>query len=216
MPRRRGLDEVERKVLRTLEQAVSEGEGWKRGGVRGWLLGVGLNAVAGSPIASLDLPRLRLLGWVAGEAVKDPGRRRGLVLWRITQDGAAALAAAEKRAAVPIPPPTPDPADDLVIYVNANAWACLAFLNTHHPQWVRWSEVVAEIRTRFRTWVYGSDMLILIARGLAEREDEPPEDGMRKVIWYRSTRRGSATTLLERKDGDDWVQLRLPGEREDG
>ena len=64
--------------------------------------------------------------------------------------------------------------------------------------------------------------------GLRERHADPrrprprgtggrtAENGTRKVIWYRSTRRGSATRLLERKDGGDWVQVRLPAREEDG
>lgn len=208
MPRRRGFDETELKVLRTLRRMVVEGKGWERGGVRGWLLGPQLNDAAGSSIASLYLPRLRSLGLVAGERARDPGRKQPLTLWRITQKGEAELATIEERAPEPVEPPVPDERDERVIYISVNAWACLSVLKRHHPRWVRWHDVVSEARRRFGTWVYLSDMLILLSRGLAEREGE------RKVIWYRGTRLAHGARLLDDKASEDWVQIRLPATRE--
>lgn len=209
MVRRRDFDETELKVLRTLRRVAVEGGGWKRGGVRGWLLGPQLNRAAGSSIASLYLPRLRKLGLVLGEGTRDPGRKQPVTLWRITREGEAELARVEARAPEPIDVPAHDPRDEKVIYISINAWACLSVLKRHHPRWVRWRDVVQEARRRFRTWVYLSDMLILLSRGLAEREDEERE-GERKVIWYRGTRLAHGAKLLDGEASGDWAQIRLP------
>lgn len=208
MPGRRGLNEGEIKSLRTLERAVAEGGGWRRGGVRGWLLGSQVNASCGSSVGSLYLPRLRGLGLVSGEPVHDPGRRQARILWRITQVGADELARAEGREPARVDAPARDPLDERVVYIGAGAWACLAVLKARHPGWVRWRDVMAEARKRHGAWVYLSDVLVLTARALAEREDEGQGSG--KVIWLRATTIAHATRLLDAAASESWVQLLLP------
>ena len=211
MSRRREHDASELNALRALRKTVLEGRGWMRGGVRGWLLGAELNDLSGSSVASLSLQRLRGLGLVLGEPVRDPGRKQSPVLWRLTQAGEAELARLEEREPALIPLPTPDPEDERVIYVGANAWRCLAVLRKHHPRWVRWRDMVAEARKRYAIWVYLSDTLILMSRGLAEREDEG--EGRKKVIWFRATRAAQETRLLDDQASEEWVQIRLPAAR---
>jgi len=211
MSRRREHDGSELNALRTLRKTVVEGRGWTRGGVRGWLLGAELNDLSGSSVASLSIQRLRRFGLVVGEAVRDPGRAQPPVLWRLTQAGEAELARLEERKPEIIPLPVPDPEDERVIYIGANAWRCLAVLRKQHPRWVRWRDAVAEVRTRHGTWVYLSDTLILMSRGLAEREDEG--EGREKVIWFRATRAAHETRLLDDRASEDWAQIRLPPAR---
>jgi hypothetical protein len=211
MSRRREHDESELNALRTLRKTVLEGRGWMRGGVRGWLLGAELNDLSGSSVASLSLQRLRGLGLVLGESVRDPGRKQPPVVWRLTQVGEMELARLEEREPEIIPLPVPDPEDERVIYIGANAWRCLAVLKKQHPRWVRWRDAVAEVRRRHGSWVYLSDTLTLMSRGLAEREDEG--EGSGKVIWFRATTAAHATRLLDDRASTDWVQIRLPAPR---
>ncbi len=211
MSRRREHDGSELNALRALRKTVVEGNGWMRGGVRGWLLGAELNDLSGSSVASLSLQRLRRLGQVLGEAVRDPGRSQSPVLWRITQAGETELARVEDREPGLIPPPVPDAEDERVIYISASAWRCLAGFKKHHPQWVRWRDVVGETRARHGIWVYLSDTFILLSRGLAEREDEG--EGREKVIWFRATGAAHGTRLLDDRASEEWVQIRLPAPR---
>lgn len=213
MSRRAELDESEMAGLRVLREAAARGEGWRRGGVRGWLLGTELNARSKSAVTSLYMQRLRRLGLVTGELVDDPGRpRQQPVIWRITQSGEDALARAEGRVSIAIEPHAPDPRDRECIYISRDAWNCLEVLRKHHPQWVKWRDVVAEARRRFRSWVYIDATRLLLKRGLAEREDEG--EGRKKIVWFHATRRGLATRLIDGGASPDLVQLRLPTDEE--
>lgn len=209
MSRRRELDDGEIKALKALHAAAASGGGWRRGKVRGWLLGSEVNDRSSSSIASLSLQRLRNHGLVTGEPVHDPGRPgQSLVIWRITQRGEDALAAREGHAPIVIEPYEPSKRDAGIIYTARDAWHCLAVLQRHHPHWVKWADLVAEVRRRFGNWVYVDDTKLLLARGLAEREDEG--EGRAKVIWLRATRLGAATQLADGAANPTLVQLRLP------
>lgn len=206
---RRELDDGEVKALRVLHAAAASNRGWRRGKVRGWLLGSEVNDRSSSSIASLSLQRLRNQGLVTGESVHDPGRRsQPVVIWRITQRGEDALAARDGRASIVVEPYRPHKRDAGIIYTARDAWHCLAVLQRHHPHWVKWAELVAEVRRRFGNWVYIDDTKLLLARGLAEREDEG--EGRAKIIWFRATRLGAATQLADGAANPTIVQLRLP------
>lgn len=208
--RRRALDEDEIAALRVLRTAAVEGKGWKRGKVRGWMLGSEINDRADSSIASYYLRRLRVAGWALGEHVLDPGRpHQPLVIWRITQAGENELARVEDRDPVRIAPPRSDPGDAGVIYTSRDAWSCLSVLQSH-PGAVRWADVVDKVHRRFRAWVYPDDVKMLLTRDLAVRTDEG--SGKQKVVWLHATPAGRAVRLADGRTSTDIVQLRIPQE----
>jgi hypothetical protein len=209
MPRR-ALDEDEIAALRVLRTAAVEEKGWKRGKVRGWMLGSEVNDRADSPVATYHLQRLRKARWASSEPVHDPGRPgQPLVIWRITQEGEDELARLEGREPVRIAAPRPDPKDAGLIYTSRDAWACLAVLQSH-PDPVRWPDLTAEARRRFRASVYLDDVKMLLTRRLAERQDEG--SGRDKILWFHATPAGRSVRLADGKTNPAIVQLRLPQE----
>lgn len=207
MAARRALDEVEVATLKVLRDAAVAGRRWRRGRVRGWVLGTEMNALAGKYGAAYCLQRLRAAGWVHSEAVRDPGRLGSpLVIWRVTQGGEDALARIEERKAAPISTPRHDPRDDQIIYISRRAWVCLAVLHRHASP-VMWRVLEQETHQRFRVHLRPDDVTMVLNRGLAEREDRG--SGREKVTWLAATPLGRAARLMDGRTSETLVQVRI-------
>jgi hypothetical protein len=204
MPRK-PLVEIEIQTLKALREIALAGKGWRRGTVRGWVLGVDVNdLVNGWYGAVYHLPRLRLAGWVQSEPVRDPGRPRNQ---RITQAGEDELARVEGRAPAVIEAPHPVPSDNRQIFVSRRVWACLAVLQRHDAP-VTWRDVERGIHERFGFWIYPDHVQMLLNRGFAEREERG--SGREKVTWLAATPLGRAVRLADGAASESIVQLRLP------
>jgi hypothetical protein len=212
--RRREIDADEEEVLGVLSEAAAEGGGWKRGGVRGWLLGSEINSATGSPVASDSCQRLRRAGLVRGEAAWDPGRLdRPAILWRITQRGEEEIAGKHGRTPAQLPVPRVGTQDEGVIYVSREVWRCLAALQKNDG-WLRWVELQEQVERRYHDWAHLDDVHLLVRRGLAEREARPGE--RRSALWLRATARGRGVRLLDGRTSPAIVQIRLPPEGDEG
>jgi DNA-binding PadR family transcriptional regulator len=205
MPKRE-IDADELHVLSVLSEAAATETGWKRGGVRGWLLGSEVNDRTHSS-AAYNLQRLRDLGLTTGETVPDPGRpRRPLVLWRITQQGEDQAAAKAGRDAGRIAEPVADPQDEGVVFITHDAWRCLSVLQGRSGL-VAWSALVEEVRKRFRRGLYHEDAKLVVARGLAEEIVEG--SGRDRVVSLTATPLGRTTLLVDGKASESLVQVRI-------
>jgi hypothetical protein len=193
-------------VLSVLGEAAETDSGWKRGGVRGWLLGSDLTERAYSG-AGHDLQQFKGAGFVIGDVVLDPGRpRRPLVLWRITQVGEDALAAKQGRDPVRILAPVPDPQDDGVIFISHDAWRCLSVLQGRAEP-TQWNALVEEVRKRFSRGLYYEDAKLLLSRRLAEETVQG--EGRDRITSLVATPAGRTAVLVDGKTSESLVQVRM-------
>lgn len=213
MATRRAINSDEIDVLTVLQAVAVTGQGWRRGRVRGWLLGNELSKRLQSRVANLEIYRLREAGLVSGEAVFDAGRaKRPVVLWRITQAGAGALAQSLGHKPAVIPEPRPTKADASMIYVGRGLWYVLDYLQ-RNTGWARWKDLVTTYERR-RCWVEHDDVRLLTNRGFIERRDEGTGSG--KIIWLSATPLGRSVRLADGRTSTSYVQLRLPTAPEAG
>lgn len=189
-------------ALSILCRAALTGQGWRYGGVRGWLLGDEVEAEERAPLRAV----LRVL--VAEELVTAvdvgaPGQKQGLWLYRATEAGHELMAAREQRTVRVPSPPCDDPVDRGLFFLRRRLWDALHALQAAHG---RKGLRLAEIATTGGPLVY-EEARWLMRAGLIERHPEVGAGG-RPANRYAATPLGMRVRTAAPPSAY-WTQLRL-------
>jgi hypothetical protein len=208
------LDAVEQATLTALADLATNGRGFRRARVRGWVPGPEVKTVVGTISAGWHLPRLRELGLVTSKAVPDEGRPRNpLVMWRITQAGENEVARRLDREPRRIARPREDPMDERQIYVGRRAWDLLSVLQ-QHAEWLPWEAVDGEATIAFRSRFWHDALTILLNRGFAIREKRVGTP--KSIVWVVATDAGRRVEATDLKASRTTAQLRVGAQDESG
>lgn len=207
---RRQLDKYELGILEALHGTLVDGRGWKRRGVRGWLLYPELDQMVKGWINE-TLRWLAHHDLVTREIAWDvPPAKPRLAICRITEQGARVLASVSERSAVEFD--EPGELEPNVFFLSEPRWAVLKVLQSGYPRAPTDWAPISEVRQRSQVFIYHETLDSLVLRGLIERRSERRNEG-NPSVFLRATPLGMRVQIFDEGTGKEFVEVQLRDEQ---